>query len=83
MEKIRAGLDRIPPYASKQGQREKFILFVGGLRAAVREAGGSDADALALALEHSPGVLDAADYWAYDWTRTTAGSFWYQVGAGR
>jgi len=80
MDQIREALERIQPYASEQDQRPEFIRFVGGLRAVVLEAGGTDADALALALDHSPGVLDAEAYWRYDWTRITAGSFWYLAG---
>lgn len=80
MEQIREGLDRIAPFVSGQGQRPEFIRFVGGLRAVVLEAGGSDAVALALVLEHSPGVLDAEDYFKTDWSRITAGSFWYLGG---
>jgi len=80
LDRIREGLERIPTYASGQGQRPEFVRFVGGLRAAVLEAGGSDNDALALAMAHSPGVLDAEDYFRYDWSKISAGSFWYQAG---
>jgi hypothetical protein len=80
LDQIRTALDRIPPYASGEGQRPEFIRFVGGLRAAVIEAGGADNDALDLATSHSAGVLDVDDYWRTDWTQISAGSLWFQDG---
>lgn len=77
LDQIRQALDRIPPYASGRGQRREFIRFAGGLRAAVKDAGGSDDTALELALAHSPGVHDLADYWLSEWTEIDAGSFWW------
>lgn len=69
----------IEPYACCQGRRPEFIRFVGGLRAAVIAAGGTDQQALALAMAHSPGVIDATSYWRTNWSQISAGSFWYQA----
>jgi len=77
LDQIRQALDRIPAYASGRGQRREFIRFAGGLRAAVKDAGGTDDTALDLALAHSPGVHDLADYWLSKWTEIDAGSFWW------
>lgn len=77
IDQIRQALRLIPPYASGRGQRREFIRFAGGLRAAVKDAGGTDDTALQLALAHSPGVHDLADYWLSEWTEIDAGSFWW------
>ena len=80
MEQILKRLERHPAYASGRGQREEFRRFAAGLRAAVIEAGGTDDDALRLIQQHSPGVLDAADYWRTQWADIHAGSFWFLTG---
>lgn len=80
MEQILTRLKQHPPYASGRGQREEFRRFAAGLRAAVIEAGGSDDDALRLIQQHSPGVLDVADYWRTQWVEIGAGSFWFLTG---
>jgi hypothetical protein len=80
MEQIRDALTQIPAFASGQGQRPEFVRFVGGLRGAVADTGGTEQQALDLALGHSPGVIDAEDYWRYDWTRISAGSLWHLAG---
>ncbi len=80
MEDVLAGLELIPAFASGQGQRTEFRNFIGGLIAAVKEAGGTEQQALDLCQQHSPGVLDVADYWNFDWTKIGPGSFWHHAG---
>ena len=79
LEQITEALGLIQPFASGQGQRDEFRRFAAGLRAAVLEAGGDEQQALALCQQHSPGVLDAADYWRTDWQQIHATSFWWMA----
>jgi hypothetical protein len=62
VEQVNEALWSYPTIAPKTGQREDFMALAWGLRAAVREAGGSDELALQLIEAHSPGVIDAAEY---------------------
>jgi len=77
MERIREALATIPAILPKSKQRETYRKLAWGLLGAVREAGGSDADALALLEGHSPTVTDAAEYLRTKPVGITANSFWW------
>jgi hypothetical protein len=77
LQQIQEALAAIPPITPGTGQRETFRALAWGLLSAVRQAGESDATALALLTHHSPQVGDAADYLATDPHTISAGSFWH------
>lgn len=79
MEQIREALATIPAILPKSGQRKSYLKLAWGLLGAVREAGGSDADALALLEGHSPAVTDAAEYIKTEPVDISANTFWWMV----
>lgn len=76
LEEIRDALFAIPSILPNNKQRVEFRKLAWGLLDAVRHAGGTDADALALLQQHSPAVADAADYLKTDPREITENSFW-------
>jgi hypothetical protein len=74
---VREALLQIPPILPQNGQREQFRSLAWGLLCAVREAGSADSMALALLEEHSPAVLDAAEYLQTEPHSITAATFWH------
>jgi hypothetical protein len=77
MEQIREALAAIPAILPKNKQRKTYRKLAWGLLGAVREAGGSDADALALLEGHSPAVTDADEYLKTEPVDISANSFWW------
>ena len=81
LEQAREALACIPPILPKNGKREEFRAIAWGLLKAVREAGESDAMALALLEEHSPLVGDAGEYLQTEPHTINAGTFWHHARA--
>lgn len=79
MEQVRDALAAIPVILPKSGQRKDYLKLAWGLLGAVREAGGSDVDALALLEGHSPAVTDAAEYLKTEPVDIGANSFWWMA----
>ncbi|KEF42081.1 MAG: hypothetical protein ER33_08140 [Cyanobium sp. CACIAM 14] len=79
LQDVIAAMGRVPSFASGCGQREQFLRFQAAVRHAVREAGSTDQQALALVQAHSPGVLDAEDYFRTDWTQISAGTLFFMA----
>ena len=76
MEEVREGLAWIPAILPDTDQRETYRKLAWGLLCAVREAGGSDGEALALLEQHSPAVTDAAEYLKTEPHTVSADAFW-------
>lgn len=62
MGEIREALEWIPEIIPNDGERNDYRKLAWSLMLAVREAGGTDGDALSLLRDHSPEVTDAAKY---------------------
>jgi hypothetical protein len=76
LEQVREALQRIPAIAPKTRKRGDFMALAWSLRDAVRQAGGPDDLALQLLEQHSPGVVDAADYMKTEPHTISAEKFW-------
>lgn len=77
LAEIEAALTCIPAVLPNTGQRERFRALAWGLLHAVRDAGGSDADAEDLLSAHSPEVGDVSGYFNTEPHSITAASFWF------
>ncbi len=76
MAEVVDALGRIPAILPDNDQRDDYMKLAWGLLCAVRDAGGSDGDALALLRDHSPAVPDAAEYLKTEPHTIDSDSFW-------
>jgi hypothetical protein len=76
MAQVREALNVIPAILPNSGERKAYRKLAWSLLLAVREAGGTDADALALLQQHSPLVTDAAEYLKTEPTEIRSNSLW-------
>ena len=76
MGEIREALEWIPEIIPNDGERNDYRKLAWGLMCAVREAGGSDGDALTLLKDHSPEVSDAAEYLKTEPHTISSDAFW-------
>jgi len=79
MAQVREALNTIPAILPKSGDRKDFLKLAWSLLLAVREACGTDADALALLQQHSPLVTDAAEYFQTEPTEIKSDSLWWMA----
>jgi hypothetical protein len=76
MAEVGCALAWIPAILPDTKQRKTYRKLAWGLLCAVREAGGSDGEALALLEDHSPAVMDAAEYLKTEPHTVSADAFW-------
>ena len=76
MAQVREALACIPEILPNDDKREEYMKLAWSLMLAVREAGGSDGDALSLLKDHSPEVTDAAEYLKTEPHTVPSDAFW-------